>query len=158
MRYKFGRIIDWIHRLVTQLFDLVGGPEIAQFFFHFFTMTTPLTEDEIEMMSSIAGPKAIRYDEVRVAGSGLLDIIFRFNGNLAFATWHTVNMPRKGSHTRANQSILAHELTHVYQYEQVGTRYLGEAIYMLVKTKRDCYEYGGSAGTGSCVRMWLRVL
>jgi hypothetical protein len=41
---------------------------------------------------------------------------------------------------------VVHELIHVYQYEQVGTRYLGEAIYMLVKTKRDCYDYGGRNG------------
>ena len=39
-----------------------------------------------------------------------------------------------------------HELTHVYQYEQVGSRYLGEAIYILIKTKRDCYRYGGRDG------------
>jgi hypothetical protein len=39
-----------------------------------------------------------------------------------------------------------HELTHVYQYERVGSRYLGEAIYMLIKTKRNCYSYGGAEG------------
>ena len=75
-----------------------------------------------------------------------MDWIFAHNGNLAFTTWHTVNFPRNGRHTRANRAILVHEVAHVYQYEQVGSRYLGEAIYMLIKTKRDCYAYGGVEG------------
>jgi hypothetical protein len=146
IRYKAGRMIDWLHRLVTQLFDLVGGPELGQFLFHLFTNTSPLTAEEIAMMSDIGGPSAIRYKEVRVAQGGLLDIIFKLNGNLAFATWRTINIPRTGRHTRKNHALIAHELTHVYQYEQIGSRYLGEAIYMLIKTRRDCYDYGGQEG------------
>jgi hypothetical protein len=34
----------------------------------------------------------------------------------------------------------------VYQYQQVGSRYLTEAIYVLIKTSRDCYAYGGRQG------------
>lgn len=145
-RYKLGRIVEWLHRLLAQLFDLFGGPELGQFFFQFFTMTTPLTAQEIALMSDIAGPRAIRYKEVRVAQGGILDIIFKLNGNLAFATWRTINIPKHGRHTRENQPLVIHELTHVYQYEQIGSRYLGEAIYMLIKTKRDCYDYGGRDG------------
>lgn len=145
-RYRLGRIAAWLHRLFAQLFDLAGGPELAQFFFQFFTVTTPLTAEEISLMSDIAGPHAIRYQEVRVAQGGILDFIFRLNGNLAFATWRTINIPRHGRHTRENQPLVIHELTHVYQFEQIGSRYLGEAIYMLIKTKRDCYNYGGKDG------------
>jgi hypothetical protein len=145
-RYKIGRMIDWLHHLVWQLFDLIGGPEIAQFIFHFFNSTTPLTAEEIAMMSQIIGPDAIRYHETRVAQGGLLSIIFKLNGNLAFATWRTINIPQTGRHTRENLPLVAHELTHVYQYEKIGSRYLGEAIYMLIKTKRDCYNYGGKNG------------
>lgn len=136
----------WLHRLLTQLFDLLGGPEIFQFIMHLITRTTPLTGEEIADISAVLGPNALRYEDIRVAEGGLFDYIFKLNGNLAFATWHTVNMPREGHHTRANRAILVHELTHVYQYERVGTRYLGEAIYMLIKTKRDCYNYGAAAG------------
>ena len=139
----------WLHRLLTQLFDLFGGPEIGQFLMHTITRTTPLTGEEIAIITSVLGPNALRYEDIRVAEGGLFDFIFKLNGNLAFATWHTVNMPRQGHHTRANRAILVHELTHVYQYERVGTRYLGEAIYMLIKTKRDCYNYGAAAGLQS---------
>ncbi len=146
VRYKIGRIISGLHQVVAQLFDLFGGPELSQFLIHFFTATSPLTGEEITMMAAIAGPDAMRYGDVRVAQGGVLDVIFRLNGYLAFATWHTINLPRKGLHTRANHSLLAHELTHVYQYERVGSRYLGEAIYILAKTRRDCYDYGGREG------------
>lgn len=151
IRYKAGRVADWLHQLATNLFDLIGGPEIAQFFMHLITQTTPLTGDEIAMISSVLGPQAMRYGEIRVAEGGLFNLIFKLNGNLAFATWHTINLPLDNhsegyGHTRHNLPVVVHELTHVYQYEQVGTRYLGEAIYMLIKTKRDCYNYGGWEG------------
>ncbi|HFE65641.1 MAG TPA: DUF4157 domain-containing protein [Chloroflexi bacterium] len=140
------RLAGWLHRLVVQLFDLVGGPEIAQFFMHLFTHTTPLTAAEKEMMQAILGENALRWQDVRVAEGGLYDWLFRHNGNLAFTTWYTINFPRYGRHTRQNLPIVVHELTHVYQYHTIGTRYMTEAIYMLVTTKRDCYQYGGPNG------------
>ncbi|MCB8944745.1 MAG: DUF4157 domain-containing protein [Ardenticatenaceae bacterium] len=141
-----GRLGWGLHTFLAQLFDVVGGPEIGQFLMHLITHTTPLTAEEQAMMRAVLGEEAMRYGEVRVAEGGLMDWVFARNGNLAFTTWRTVNFPRNGRHTRANRAILVHELTHVYQYEKVGSRYLGEAIYMLIKTKRDCYAYGGAAG------------
>jgi hypothetical protein len=146
LRVLPGRLARWLHLLLVGLFDLVGGPEIAQFLMHLITHTTPLTADEIAAMASVLGPTALRYGDIRVAAGGLFDWIFKWNGNLAFTTWRTMNFPRNGRHTRTNISIIIHELAHVYQYEQVGSRYLGEAIYMLIKTKRDCYNYDGESG------------
>ncbi|MCP4356481.1 MAG: DUF4157 domain-containing protein [Chloroflexi bacterium] len=141
-------LLYWLHLGIVQFFDLVGGPEIAQFFFHLITNTTPLTDEELKMASSVLGSEALRFQDVRIAEGGLLDIVFRFNGHLAFTSWYTVNLPRHGrpAHTRQNKALLMHELTHVYQYEIIGTRYMTEAIIMLVKTKRGCYDYGGLSG------------
>ena len=141
-----GSSAGWLHRFIVQIFDLLGGPEIAQFLMHLVTKTTPLNGDEIAIISSILGPSGLRYGEVRVAEGGLFDLIFKYNGNMAFATWHTINLPRTGRHTRATLPIVVHELTHVYQYERIGSRYLGEAIYVLVKTNRKCYDYGSAEG------------
>ena len=146
LKIKLERLGIALHQLVAQMFDLVGGPELVAFLLHLLTDTTPLTDDEVALATAVFGENALRYQEVRVVQGGLFDLIFKLNGNLGFATWHSINLPRNGRHTRANLPILIHELTHVYQYEQVGSRYLGEAIYMLVKTKRDCYNYGGAAG------------
>jgi len=148
-REKLGRLAHGIHQLLVQIFDLAGGPEIAQFFMHLITRTTPLTGSEIALIAGVLGPNAIRFGDVRVAEGGLLHLVFKYNGNLAFATWHTVYLPRTGRHTRANLPVVVHELTHVYQYECVGSRYLGEAIYLLIKTQRDCYNYGGVVGLQS---------
>ncbi|MFQ5398138.1 MAG: DUF4157 domain-containing protein [Anaerolineae bacterium] len=141
-----GRAAGWLHQLLAQLFDLAGGPELAQLLMHLITHTTPLSGREIAMIASVLGETALRFSEVRVAEGGLLALVFRLNGNLAFATWHTIYLPQSGRHTRRNLPIMVHELTHVYQYERVGSRYLGEAVYMLMKTKRDCYDYGSAAG------------
>lgn len=146
LRYKAGRILFRGHALLAQTFDLAGGPEICQILLRPLGHATPLTSNEIASITYVLGPDALRLAEVRVLEGGLMNVVFRLNGNFAFAAWHTVCLPVAGRHTRANRPILIHELTHVYQYENVGTRYLGEAVYMLIKTKRDCYNYGGAGG------------
>ncbi len=161
-RRQNGRFFNWLHQFVTQIFDLGGGPEIGEFLLHLFARSTPLTGAEIGMIAEVLGSDAMRFGDVRVVEGGIFDLIFKMNGNLAFATWRSINLPRTGCHTRQNLPIVVHELTHVYQYERVGTRYLGEAIYMLIKTKRDCYNYGGQSGlsgagqSGKCYRDFNR--
>ena len=141
----------WSHLCIVQIFDLLGGPELAQFFMHLITHTTPLTPTETEMMKAILGEDALRYQDIRVAQGGLMKYVFQRNGNLAFATWHTINLPEyhgrsQDIRTRENLPIVVHELTHVYQYHVVGSRYMTEAIYVLIKFNRDCYAYGGEEG------------
>lgn len=151
LRYAGARTSFWSHRLANELFDLFGGPELGEFLFRMIAHTTPLTGEEIGRAAQVLGAEGMRYGDVRVAQGGLLNTIFKWNGNLAFATWHTIFLPQTGRHTRENWPLVMHELTHVYQYEHVGTRYLGEAIYMLVKTKRDCYNYGFVEGLRTAV-------
>lgn len=140
------RLAFLLHKFLCEGFDLLGGPELAQLIYRATTHTTPLTETEKLVARTVFGDSVSWLDEVRVAEGGLLDWIFKHNGGLAYATWQTINFPREGKHTRHNYPILIHELTHVWQYHQVGTRYMGEAIYVLVKTQRNCYDYGGETG------------
>lgn len=145
----------WLHLFLVQLFDLVGGPEICQFVMHLGMHTTSLTAAERTAAQNIFGPNNLRYQDVRLAQGGILNIVFRYNGGLAFATWYTIHLPRtvgekSGANGRQNLSLLIHELTHVFQYHHVGSRYLGEAIYHLYTTHRDCYQYGGSIGLRLC--------
>ncbi len=145
------RFTNWIHLLLLNVFDLFGGPEIAQFLMHLITHTTPLTPEEIKMMQALLGEQGMRYQDVRVAQGGLMKYVFQRNGNLAFATWYTINLPQNHGRnsqipTRQNLPVVVHELTHVYQYHIVGSRYMSEAIYVLIKYNRDCYCYGGTDG------------
>lgn len=133
----------WILTLLSRVFDTLGGPEIAEFITHMLTKATPLTGPEIAAASSVLGPSAVRYEDVRIAEGGLLNLIFKFNEGRAFTTWHTINMASSGDHTRANLAIVVHEITHVYQDERVGTRYMGQAIHA---QNTVGYGYGDAAG------------
>ena len=158
-QFKVGlqQIAVWLHLFLVQVFDLVGGPEICQFVMHLGMHTAPLTDDELTAVLPIFGLKNLRYQDVRIAEGGILNLIFRYNGGLAFATWCTVHLPKgeKGGggtavSSRGNLPLLIHELTHVFQYHHVGSRYLGEALYYLITTRRDCYQYGGTVGLQLC--------
>jgi hypothetical protein len=74
---------------------------------------------------------------------GVLRWIFARNGQRAFATFHTVNLPEQGAHQRSHIDIVVHEIIHVYQYERAGSRYFAEA---LLGQHEAGYDYGGSEG------------
>lgn len=135
-----------LHAVLARLFDLVGGPEIAQYGMRLFMETTPLTADERRAIASVLGARAIRYEDVRIAEGGILPFVFRHNGGRAFCTWHTIYLPRTGRYTRADLSLLVHEATHVMQYERMGSSYIGEALYAQRRLGRGAYDYGGARG------------
>ncbi|MCI0396957.1 MAG: DUF4157 domain-containing protein [Chloroflexi bacterium] len=136
-------VAAWLHALLCRFFDLAGGPEVAQFFIRLVTHTSPLTEVEIAAAAAVLGLGAVRYRQVRVAEGGVWRLAFKLNKNRAFATWHTVNLPPG---RRSDLSLLVHELAHVYQYERVGTVYIGQGLSVQARLGRQAYDYGGPAG------------
>src|SRR5690606_26737292 len=89
--------------------------------------------------------------DVRIAEGGILPLIFRLNGARAFCTWHTIHLPREGRHTREDLSLLVHEATHVFQYERLGTAYIGEALHAQRRLGSGAYDYGGARGLQAAV-------
>jgi hypothetical protein len=136
-------VAAWFHSLAWVLFDLTGGPEVVQFVLRLATETRPLTEEEVNTAAAVLGPKAIRYGDVRIANGGLLQVAFNKNGNRAFATWHTINLPPGRQH---NLPLLVHELTHTRQYERVGSVYIGQGLWAQRQLGRRAYDYGGAHG------------
>ncbi len=130
-------------QLVLEALDLVGMPEIFAFIWRLLTRTSPLTGEEIAAAASVLGSAGVRYQDIRVAQGGVLRWVFARNGQRAFATFHTINLPEQGQHQRRNIDIVVHEIIHVYQYERAGSRYFAEA---LVGQREDGYEYGGAEG------------
>ena len=126
--------------LIFRLFDAAGGPGLFGFFWHIVTAVSPLTEAEISAASAVLGPSGIRYNRVRVAERRLLTLIFKINGKRAFTTFHTVNLPSTGSHSRPHLDLLTHELVHVRQFEHVGSVYIWQALRA---QRTDGYGYGG---------------
>lgn len=131
----------WILKLVSRVFDVLGGPELVEFIWHIVTKARPLTGKEIAAASSVLGPEAIRWGDVRVSQGGLLELVFALNEGRAFVMFHTVNFPEGES-----IDVMVHELTHVYQYERVGGIYLGQAIHAQIERGAGAYNYGGPAG------------
>ena len=115
---------EWICRV----FDNLRGPGLFEAVWRLLTRVSALSETEIGAASTVLGTNAIRYGAVRVAEDGLLCLIFRLNRGRAFATFHTVNLPRTGRRSRSHLDIIVHELTHVYQFELVGSMYFWQAI------------------------------
>ena len=138
----------WTVQFVLQVLDLFGVPELFAFLWRAVTRASPLTGDEIVAATSVLGPFALRFQDIRVAQGGVLRPIFRRNGDRAFATFHTVNLPATGDHERSNVAILLHELVHVYQYERAGSRYFAEA---LLAQHEAGYDYGGAGGSATGV-------
>lgn len=133
----------WLHALLWYIFDLLGGPEFVQVILRLATETRRLTRDEIIAATNVLGPEAIRYRDVRIAQGGILQMVFRMNGNRAFATWHTINMPDDRD---TNLALVVHELTHTFQYERVGSVYIGQGLWVQLRLGRKAYDYGGQAG------------
>ena len=131
------------HARVMQLFDLAGGLELVQVWMRLLARTAPLNAEERRAVALVLGVLGLRYDEVRVARGGWLRLAFRLNGNRAFAIGHTLFLPE---HERADISLLLHELVHTCQYERLGSRYIGEALYAQRRLGRGCYDYGGPEG------------
>jgi hypothetical protein len=144
----------WTVQFVLQVLDLFGVPELFAFLWRAVTRATPLTGDEIVAATSVLGPSALRFQDIRVAQGGVLSLIFRRNGDRAFATFHTVNLPAAGAHERSNVAILVHELVHVYQYERAGSRYFAEA---LLAQHEAGYDYGGAEALQLACRQGKRL-
>ena len=127
-------------RWLFRAFDVVGGPALFQVFWRAVARLSRLTEPEIEAAASVLGPSAIEYDSVWVGEGRLLRLAFRLNRSRAFTTFHIINLPASGSHTRSRLDIVVHELVHVYQFEQVGSVYIYEALRA---QRTEGYRYGG---------------
>ena len=113
---------------IAKVFDVLQGPRLFGFLWHILVGVSRLTESEIEVAKLVLGEKSIKYQSVRVAQGRLLTPIFRFGPGRAFTTFHTVNPPRSGHHSREHLELLIHELVNVYQFERIGTDYIFQSL------------------------------
>ena len=125
---------------IFRAFDVLGGPRLFELIWRLLVNVSSLTKSETKFASLVLGAGAIRYNSVRVAEGRLLTLIFKLNQGRAFTTFHTINLPRSGWHSREHIDLLVHELIHVYQFECVGSVY----IYQALRAQRtNGYGYGG---------------
>ena len=111
-----------------RLFDSLGGPQLFVFWWRLLTSSTSLTLDEKEAANKVLGDSTVRYQKVRIAEGGLLNILMKINGSRAFTLYNVINLPTHGHNTRASVDLLVHELVHVYQFQRTGTFILAKAL------------------------------
>jgi hypothetical protein len=125
---------------ICRVFDALRLPRLSEIIWHLLTRVRALSGDELNAASLVLGASAIRYSAVRVADGRLLRLIFKFNKRRAFATFHTINIPGSGAYSSSLLPLVVHELTHVYQFELVGSIYIWQALRA---QRSDGYNYGG---------------
>jgi len=59
-------------------------------------------------------------------------------------------LPLPGDWDFYNLDWLVHELTHTWQYQHTGSRYLFRALWAQFRLKEAAYEFGGPDGLAAC--------
>jgi hypothetical protein len=138
----------WVGRLITKLLDVIGISEIMDLLWQIIKFNTrTLSSTEIAEAKKVFG-SSISYWQVRIDEYSLIAWIgslFSGGGGMGVTTFHTINFNHKIKTAPGNSDMawLIHELTHVSQYEHVGSQYMGEALHAQAT---GGYGYGGEAG------------
>jgi len=126
--------LQWSIKLLFHVLDLVGLGETLQIIWGLIFRMRKLSPSEINASKLVHSPGIIPYHLVRIDENSIISMI----GGAAVTTYHIIHTPNGG----LPLDIMVHELTHVAQYEHVGSVYMPEAIHAQLK-------YGRSGGRGS---------
>lgn len=140
----WGSFLKWVGTLVLHLFELGGGGEIVETLADLIKFNTrTLTGAEVFEASSVFG-SSIDFSMVRIDTHSLMVFIAKklmgYTKGREFTTFHTIN----GEEGNIEIDTLIHELTHVWQYQQVGAIYMPQAIH--AQGTAAGYNYGGISG------------
>lgn len=127
------RILNWWSILSIYIMEFLGIGEFYQTMADLIKFNTrPLSSSELNLVTSVFGD-AISYELVRLDESSFLG---PKQQNIIYVSFHTIN-----SWGRMSNSILIHEMVHVWQYEQLGAKYMPMAL--AAQRSAMGYNYGG---------------
>lgn len=138
--------LAWAGRLLAKLLDLVGFGEIMDLIWQIIKFNSrPLSSTEATEAKLVFG-ETIAYWQVRIDEYSLIAWLGKLfggksGGAMAVTTFHSINFSRTIAPTASSRDMawLIHELGHVWQYEHVGSQYIGEALHAQATTG---YVYG----------------
>jgi hypothetical protein len=135
----------WVGRLVAKLVDIAGIGEVWDLLSQIIKVNTRTLTSGEKSEARRTFKTSISYWQVRVDEYSLISAIgsaFQGGGGMGVTTFHTINFNQRITAAPGSRDMqwLTHELTHVSQYEHVGSQYLGEAIHAQATTG---YGYGG---------------
>ena len=126
-------ILFWILELNLLLMDCFGIAEFYEIILEIFKFNSrPLHDWEIELAQDIFGD-TINYKRVRIDEYAFLGPRQK---RFAYVSFYHIN-----SWGAMQNSILIHELVHVWQYEQLGSVYIPRAVAAQFTFQN--YDYGG---------------
>jgi hypothetical protein len=116
----------WLGKNALNLAEIAGYSESLETLFDVLKFNSrSLTAREIEVARSVFGD-SIDYDQVRIDQWSFSIPILNGVGlrnSEPFTTFHTIN-----AWGEMDDATLIHELTHVWQYENMGAKYIPEAL------------------------------
>lgn len=129
----FSRILNWWIELVIYFLDILGFPEFYETVMDFVKFNSRSMYDwEIDLAKTVFGDsinyKRVRIDELSITGPK--------QKNFCYVSFYIIN-----SWGKMQNSTLLHELTHVWQFEQMGSVYIPRAIK--AQYSKMGYNYGG---------------
>ncbi len=125
----------WLLELLLLLLEIAGLAEWYELLALVFKFRTrKLNEQELRIAKSIFG-NALSYERIRVDESAHLG---PRQGRFCYVSFFTLN-----SWGQFSASLLIHELTHVWQYQNLGIRYIPRAL--AAQQTASGYNYGGEA-------------
>jgi hypothetical protein len=127
------RILNWWIELAIYFCDIFGLPEFYETLMDFVKFNSRSLYDwEIELAKTVFGDsinyKRVRIDELSLTGPK--------QKNFCYVSFYIIN-----SWGSMKNSTLLHELTHVWQFEQMGSVYIPKALK--AQNSKMGYNYGG---------------
>jgi len=125
---------NWWLELIYLLLDLLGIPEVYETIIDLFKWKTrPLNTREIALLTPIFG-KNIDYNRVRIDETALLGPKQK---QFCYVSFYTIN-----SWGQMNDALLIHEMVHIWQFQQMGSIYIPQAL--AAQRSKEGYNYGGA--------------
>lgn len=130
--------LQWLGKNLIYMLEVLGIGEAYETAMDFLKFNTrPLTGGEVSKAQGVFGAsinlELVRVDEHAVIGP-------MFSGR-AYTSFHVIN-----NWGGLPDETLIHELTHVWQYQQVGAIYMAQALHAQAT---GGYKYGGAPGLRS---------
>ncbi len=130
--------LSWVGTRLIDMLEIAGVGEVLETVNEFVKFNTrALNSREVAVGQSVFG-KSIDLNLVRVDERAVLGPAFT---KRAFTSFHTIN-----AWGELEDSILVHELTHVWQYEKAGAIYMAQALHAQIRRGLGAYDYGGPDG------------
>lgn len=130
--------LSWIGARFVDLLEIAGVGEIAETVNEFVKFNTRALSSREKAVAHTVFGKSVDLNLVRIDEHAVLGPAFT---KRAFTSFHTIN-----AWGAVEDSILIHELTHVWQYEKAGAIYMAQALHAQIQRGLGAYDYGGVDG------------